>query len=260
MLLNEYVDEQRLPGGNASGASRVGNTVRRKAGPWTPAVHSLLRHLASKGFSGSPRPLGIDDKGREILTFLEGATVGEQKPWPEWTHAEATLDQVAGWLRSFHEAVADFKPPTSALWRFGQPWAPGLIVGHGDAAPYNAVWRTDSLVGFIDWDFASPVSPEWDLAFVAFSWVPLHTEAVVKAEGFLHPASRPERLRRFLRRYGWEGDASDFMAVVRARARADAESIRTLARSGDSVFVHMLEQGVAANLDAAANELSEFAL
>jgi hypothetical protein len=150
MLLNEYVDEHRLPGGNAGGASRVGDTVRRAAGPWTPAVHSLLRHLASKGFGGSPRPLGIDDQGREILTFLEGETVGEQKPWPEWTHAEATLDQVADWLRSFHRAVADFEPPASALWRFGQRWTPGLIVGHGDAAPYNAVWRPDRLVGFID--------------------------------------------------------------------------------------------------------------
>jgi hypothetical protein len=63
--------DERLPGGNAGGATRVGDTVRRNAGPWTPAVHSLLRHLQSKGFDGAPLPLGIDDQGREILTFLE---------------------------------------------------------------------------------------------------------------------------------------------------------------------------------------------
>jgi hypothetical protein len=41
--------EIRLDGGNAGGAVRVGDTVRRTAGPWTPAVHALLAHLAGKG-------------------------------------------------------------------------------------------------------------------------------------------------------------------------------------------------------------------
>jgi hypothetical protein len=144
------VDEQLLPGGNAGGAARVGDTVRRSAGPWTSAVHDLLRHLSAKGFDGAPLPLGIDDQGREMLTFLEGETVGDRRPWPAWTHAAETLDQVADWLRAFHEAAADFVPPTDAVWRFGPAWSPGLIVGHNDAAPYNAVWRDRSLVGFID--------------------------------------------------------------------------------------------------------------
>ena len=38
-----------LDGGNAGGAVRVGDTVRRAAGPWTPAVHALLAHLADHG-------------------------------------------------------------------------------------------------------------------------------------------------------------------------------------------------------------------
>jgi hypothetical protein len=32
-------------GGNLNDAVRVGGTVRRRAGPWTPAVHALLRFL-----------------------------------------------------------------------------------------------------------------------------------------------------------------------------------------------------------------------
>ncbi|MFI2076838.1 MULTISPECIES: hypothetical protein [Streptomyces] len=33
---------QPLPGGNVSaGVVRIGDTVRRPAGPWTPAVHAL---------------------------------------------------------------------------------------------------------------------------------------------------------------------------------------------------------------------------
>jgi hypothetical protein len=64
--------EFRLDGGNAGGAVRVGDTVRRAAGPWTPAVHALLAHLAGRGIVGSPRPLGVDDQGREVLTYLAG--------------------------------------------------------------------------------------------------------------------------------------------------------------------------------------------
>jgi hypothetical protein len=48
----------RLDGGNTGGAVRIGATVRRAAGPWTPAVHALLAHLAENGFAGAPRPLG----------------------------------------------------------------------------------------------------------------------------------------------------------------------------------------------------------
>ena len=56
-------------------------------------MHALLAHLAAKAFTGAPRPLGFDEQGREVLTFLEGETVGSGKPWPAWTHAEDVLDQ-----------------------------------------------------------------------------------------------------------------------------------------------------------------------
>ena len=68
----------RLDGGSTGGAVRVGDTVRRAAGPWTPAVHSLLAHLADEGFAGCPRPLGFDTRGREVPSFLAGETVGSQ--------------------------------------------------------------------------------------------------------------------------------------------------------------------------------------
>jgi hypothetical protein len=252
------MDEERLPGGNTGGAIRVGDTVRRQCGPWTPAVHSLLRHLQSKDFNAAPLPLGFDEQGREMLTFLDGETVGDREPWPGWTHAGETLDRVADWLLAFHEAVADFVPPPDAQWRLGETWTPGLIVGHNDAAPYNAVWRADRLVGFIDWDFASPVTREWDLAFVAFSWVPLHARAVVADEGFTDFASRPDRLRRLLYRYGWDGDATEFMRVVQARARSSADGLRRLAQAGDPLFVRLLAQGAATDLDTAVSELTDF--
>jgi hypothetical protein len=114
--------EIRLDGGNAGGAVRAGDTVRRAAGPWTPSVHALLAHLAGRGFAGSPRPLGVDEQGREVLTFLAGESVGSARPWPEWVYAEDTLVQVAHWMRGFHHAVADFVPSAEAVWRMGGQW------------------------------------------------------------------------------------------------------------------------------------------
>jgi hypothetical protein len=139
------VTEERLEGGNVGGAVRVGDTVRRSAGPWTPAVHALLAHLAGRGFTGAPRPLGFDEQGREVLTFLEGESVGYRRPRPAWVHAEDTLDQVARWMRAFHQAVAGFVPPSGAVWRGGGTWSPGLIIAHNDAATYNAAWHQGKL-------------------------------------------------------------------------------------------------------------------
>jgi hypothetical protein len=250
--------EEQLDGGNIGGAVRAGGTVRRTAGPWTPAVHALLAHLAAKGFTGAPRPLGLDEQGREILTFLEGETVGSGKPWPAWTHADDTLDQVARWMRSYHQAVADFVPAPDAVWREGGCWSPGLIIGHNDAAPYNAAWHQGTLTGFFDWDFAGPVTPEWDLAFAAFSWVPLHARHVVAAEGFTDFAARPHRLHRFLRTYGWSATTGQFLTVIQARVQAHANAIRDLAATGDPVFERLLRQGVADDLDQATAELTNF--
>jgi hypothetical protein len=66
--------EVPLPGGNVGGAVRVGDTVRRSTGPWTPAVHALLGYLASR-VPHIPRVLGFDDQGREILSYLPGRVV-----------------------------------------------------------------------------------------------------------------------------------------------------------------------------------------
>ena len=54
-------EEIPLADGSMTTVVRVGDTVRRPVGRWTPAVHSLLRHLEAVGFEGAPRVLGFDD-------------------------------------------------------------------------------------------------------------------------------------------------------------------------------------------------------
>jgi Phosphotransferase enzyme family len=253
--------ERRLDGGNAGGAVLVDGTVRRPTGPWTPAVHAVLRHLEQRGFPGAPRVLGVDEQGREILTYLAGATVGNTRPWPRWVHSDSALQQVGRWLRSYHDAVRDFVPPRTAMWRTAmRPWRPGDIIGHNDAAPYNAVWQpgrdgTGRLVGFIDWDFAAPCSPSWDLAFTVFSWVPLHAREVVAAEGFTDFSARPRRLRLFLDAYGWTGRTPELLDVVTAWIESHIGGLQALAVR-DPVFARLLDAGVADTLHRALVEIA----
>jgi len=56
------VDEEQLGGGiaNAGAVVRVGDTVRRPAGPHTEAIFALLQHLHDAGFDHVQRPLGND--------------------------------------------------------------------------------------------------------------------------------------------------------------------------------------------------------
>lgn len=63
--------EEVLNGGNINKVVRVGETVRREAKP-NPYVYELLKHLEKMAFPYSPRYLGRDDEGREILSYLEG--------------------------------------------------------------------------------------------------------------------------------------------------------------------------------------------
>jgi hypothetical protein len=89
--------EIRLEAGNTSSVWRRGTTIRRSTGPWTPSVHRLLRHLEAAGFQGAPRVLGLDEQGREILSYLEGEVPVYPTPPELWS--EEVLEEVARLLR-----------------------------------------------------------------------------------------------------------------------------------------------------------------
>jgi hypothetical protein len=207
------VHEEPLAGGNVSaGVVRAGDTVRRPAGPWTPAVHALLEHLHACGYPAAPRPLGIDEQGREILTFARGTTL-----WPERFAVlapDARLARVARLIRDFHDAAAGFTPPPDAAWRTlvpqpAEPLAPGdaPVVAHHDLAPWNLVVPDGDPDGgpwvFIDWDGAGPGTRLWDLAYAAQGFTRLTPNPA-----FTLPDERAAaRLRVFADAYGLDETA-----------------------------------------------------
>ncbi|GIE99381.1 phosphotransferase enzyme family protein [Paractinoplanes rishiriensis] len=163
--------EVPLQGGNMNeGVVRVGDTVRRPAGPWTPAVHALLGHLHDCGFEGAPRPLGLDERGREVLTFVPGEVLYPALP------DDDGLRRVGRLIRDFHDAVAGFVPPADARWQALVPTDGDEIIAHCDLAPWNLVTGAGGLT-FIDWDVASPATRLWDLAYACHGFVPLASYA-----------------------------------------------------------------------------------
>jgi hypothetical protein len=248
------VTEEKLDGGRSFGAVRVGDEVRRRAEPWTASVHSVLRHLEENGFDGAPRPLGLDDQGRERLTFLPGETLGEPSPWPEWVRSDDALRQVGAWLRRLHDATATFRPAPEAVWFTRRPWQPGLVIAHLDAAPWNVVWDGDTLVGFVDWDTASPSEREGDLAFSALTWVPLLTAGIAEPAGFADPGDRRRRFHLLLDAYGYTGDRTAVRDAILGRVERNVAVIRELAATGEPTFRRMLPW--AADLERSGAEVA----
>jgi phosphotransferase family enzyme len=188
-----------LGGGFVNEVVRIGNTVHRSAGPWSPTVHALLRHLAAAGFP-SPRAMGWDDSGREVLSYLPGETIG----WQDWPLVMLDLTgpaMLARLLRRYHDAVRSFDPGPGAVWQ--NPLATnGELVRHGDFSPFNTVWRDGEVVGVIDWDFAQPGKAITDVAYLAWYTVPLSDDASAARFGFTPPVPRRERLAALADAYG----------------------------------------------------------
>src|SRR5438552_9681538 len=207
------MDEVPLAGGSvASSVVRVGDTVRRATERSSPAVHALLVHLEAVVLAGSPRFLGLDHQGSEILTWIDGTPA--TKPWPAPLLTENGVRRLARLLRGYHEAVATFSPPADSEWWTGmRGLEPGEIVLHGDLGPWNTIWRDEQPVGFIDWDFAEPGSPLTDVADLAFFVTPMRDDDHCRECGFAPAPDRRQRFVAFCDSYGIDDRASVLDAV-----------------------------------------------
>jgi Ser/Thr protein kinase RdoA (MazF antagonist) len=157
---------------------RIGNTVRRPQRATSAATHALLQHLADVGFGGAPQFLGVDDEGREVLSYVPGTAV--TPPYPAWAVTNEALTGVAHLLRAFHEAVSTFDA-TPYAWPPSPP-APfaGELVSHNDLNLDNVVFRDGRAVALIDFDLASPGSRVWDVACAVRLWAPLRPRRYVE--------------------------------------------------------------------------------
>jgi hypothetical protein len=159
--------EVGLKGGmNTPGVVRVGDTVRRPLKERSGFVHDVLRHLELRGFGRAPRFVGIDEKGRATLTYIEGTVPqqvgGFQKA--QWLAA-------ARLLRLFHDATVDSELKGECE-----------VVCHGDPAPGNYVLQDGMPFALIDFDGAHPGKREEDVGYAAWMWLHIGDRKVAPEE------------------------------------------------------------------------------
>ncbi len=219
-----------LTGGAINNVTRRGDVVYRTGGPWVPAVHTVLDHLGQSGFSYAPRALGVDDQGREMITFLHGAPM--QRPWRAAMFDSDGPAQAAAMLRALHEATVELELPPETEWRTG-PAAkvPGQVIRHGDLGPWNTLWEGDTLTGLIDWDFAEPGEPLTDLAQMALYFVPLRGEDHWRACGFPDRPDFAGRLEALVAAYG-VFEPADVVAEVERLQSTEMRRIAEFAAHG----------------------------
>ncbi len=243
-LRERLLDGHLLPGGNVGGALRIGSTVRRATGPWSASVHELLEHLRKSGLAEVPRVFGADERGREVLGYLDGRV-------PD-VDAEAvaadTLADAVRWLRQFHDVVAEYRP--DGVWRTtNQPLGADEIICHHDFAPYNVALSSSAdgerVAGVFDWDMAGPGRPIDDLAFAAWNWVPLSREVGASLSA--------RRLEVMATAYSGVS-ATEILDQVAPRLQRSLDVIAAGQAAGDP---GMLALGAVGEPDRSAERLSE---
>ncbi len=191
-------------GSETQGIVRIGDTVRRPLRPFSLTVQAYLAHLHDAGFAGAPLPLGVDEQGREVLSFV----LGDVARWlpPEETAGEQVLVALAQLICSLHEASAGWVPPPDAVWsgspsNTGRPITePTELVSHRDYAWGNVVFRGGLPAALIDFDLARPTTRLYDIANALWYWAPLRDPR--DRPPALADADVPHRVAVFADAYG----------------------------------------------------------
>jgi hypothetical protein len=199
-----------LAGGNLNAVHRVGDTVHRTAGPWTPTVHRYLRFVARNGVDAVPVPVGIDGTS-EIVSFISGNV--PLYPLPAWVWDESVLVDGARMLRRLHDASIGFGTD-GAIWQ-SPTRIPSDVICHNDFAPHNLAFNDEGrLIGVIDFDLCAPGPRLWDLAYFATRACPLTAHPPDGAPG---PDAARERIGLVLREYGSDATWQDLVRVAVTR-------------------------------------------
>lgn len=196
--------------------------------------HRLLRHLEQRGWAGAPRLLGVDEQGREVLTFLDGY-VAWQSP-TDRVGSTASVVEVARLVRQFHDLTA------------GTPLAGNQEVAcHNDLSPKKTVYRDggDGLlpVASLDWDIAAPGARIHDVAHMCWQYLDLGPAAD-------DLATTSQRSRATCDAYGL-ADRSQVVETILWRQDRCRRGIEAAAAVGDVAMVGLRDAGVVQSVRAA---------
>lgn len=204
--------------------------VTRPAAPWSPTVHSFLRHLRGQGLTCVPEPISVEGDVERLVT-IEGDSGGDA--WAH-QHSEAGLRSAARLLRAIHDASVGWEPPADAV--LGAPdveaAAAEVVWCHGDVGPWNMVWDGDEAIGLLDWDFLHR-GPRLDDVAYALQWfAPARDDEMTHTwHHFPTVPDRASRVRAFLEAYGGL-PSFDVADVIATRMEATMALELSLAEAG----------------------------
>jgi Phosphotransferase enzyme family len=231
--------------GVTQGIVRIGDTVRRPLRPFSLTVQAYLAHLRDAGFTGAPLPLGIDEQGREVLSFVPGDV--PRNPLPPATAGDDVLVALAWLIRALHQASAGWLPPADAVWggtpaSTGRPVTdPAELVSHRDYYPGNVVFRDGLPAALIDFDLAKPTTRLYDIVNALWYWAPLR-DPRDRAPAFAD-LDIPHRVAVFADAYGMtapqRAELAPLAVDVACRYHQDSRASAEL----DPVFRQLWEDG-----------------
>lgn len=237
-------NEEMLTGGNVSNVYRLGDTVRRELKPDSYKIHKLLKHLENKGFSYAPKFIGIDEKGREILSYIEGEA--GIYPLKKYMWSDDCLIEIAKMLRLYHDSVQDFS--------FDESWGlldltpqPVEVLCHNDFAIYNIIFNHERPVGIIDFDNAGPGPRLYDIAYTLYTCVPLSRLRLSESGEINYYNSQDanrikQRVTLFFESYGI-GIEEGYLEMVLLRLEGLCRSMVRKSSEGDIAFQKMIDEG-----------------
>ena len=160
-------------------------------------------------------------------------------PYPDWAQTDEALASVTRLIHRFHDAARAFEGREADTWsdELADP-SGGRLICHNDVCLENVVFRQGQAVGLLDFDFAAPGSPLFDLACFARMCVPIDDDSRVRFGWGL--AHLPARLRLVADVYRL--DASGRRELVEMLSRSIArggEFVLRRVKAGDQNFIEM---------------------
>ena len=240
--MSRVTDPEPLLGGvaNAGAVVREGFYVLRPSNPHTDLIHRLLRHVRAAGFDGVPEPMGIDPDRRERLVFIPGDV--PMPPFPPWSQTDEALSSIAELLARYHAAAEGFEVSPQAAWNaeLADP-SGGTLMCHNDVCLENVVFRDGVAVALLDFDFAAPGRPIYDLAVMARLCIPLDTPDDAATWGWRSPDPF-RRLRLAADSYGLPPRREELVEVIEQGMSNVGEFVRRRVERGEPAFVEMWER------------------
>ncbi|MCL2322700.1 MAG: aminoglycoside phosphotransferase family protein [Oscillospiraceae bacterium] len=242
------VHEKELKGGNISSVSTNGSIVFKDAKSQSVTIQRLLKHLQQKGVNFCPKPLGFDDYGREMLSYVKGSTTLDYPQVSLITERIDIVKRAALMLRELHDATLDFIRSDDDIWflRYDGD-LPKEVICHNDFAPYNVTFEDDLPIGLIDFDTACPAPRVWDIAYAAYRFIPLSKSVydcnLGKYRDYDEDKDCEERrilLNEFLQNYGFNGDIGKYLVQ---RLESLVRLFDEECTKGNKVFIKMREEG-----------------